>query len=269
MRIRSKLFLWFFPFFLLYIVFIMLPIVRILTFNTVGSLIEDSKSGILQSILYTYAIAFVVSAFSILFALPYSYVMSRRGGYIYRVADSLVEIPIMIPHTVVGIMMLITLEPTMPLGRIISSIFPAYGFNDTLFAVIVTLFFLSSAYSIRTVGLSYRNDILKYEQTAMTLGISELSGFTMISMPMLIRPIIRGFILSWARSISEVGSLLIVAYYILPNFVHLAGVFIYSQFIGSGLYPAAASSAILIITGMVALLILKLVEGRNATYQEF
>lgn len=256
----------FFPFFLLYIAFILIPVIRVLTFTSISYILSDASSGILQSVYYTYIIAFIVSGIAILFALPYSFIMSRSTGRIFRAADSLVELPIMIPHTVVGIMMLITFEPTMPFGRILAGIIPGYGFNDTLFAVIITLFFLSSAYSIRTVGISYSRTIMKYEETATTLGISEGKSFIILSVPMLFRPIVRGFILSWARSISEVGSLLIVAYYLLPNFLHLAGVFIYSQFIGRGLYPAAASSAILIITGLLALLILKIVEGKNAEY---
>ena len=263
---KSSLALLFLPLFLLYLAFILIPVIRVLTFTSISYIFSDASSGILQSISYTYVIAFIVSALGILFALPYSFVMSRNTGRVFRTADSLVEIPIMIPHTVVGIMMLITFEPTMPFGKLLAGIIPGYSFNDTLFAVIVTLFFLSSAYSIRTVGISYSRSIVRYEETATTLGISEGKSFFILSVPMLFRPIVRGFILSWARSISEVGSLLIVAYYVLPSFLHLAGVFIYSQFVGRGLYPAAASSAILILTGLLALLILKVVEGKNAEY---
>ncbi|EQD57974.1 ABC-type molybdate transport system, permease component [mine drainage metagenome] len=73
----------------------------------------------------------------------------------------------------------------------------------------------------------------------------------------------RGIVLSWARAISAVGSLLIVAYYIFPSFTQLAGVFIYSQFLGTGLPDAVASSAILILTGIVAMAILRALGGRN------
>jgi molybdate/tungstate transport system permease protein len=44
----------------------------------------------------------------------------------------------------------------------------------------------------------------------------------------------------------------------------MAGVFIYNQYISVGLPPAAASSAILIITGVIAMAILRLAGGKNA-----
>ena len=261
---KSKLLWLFFPLVVVYLLFLFLPVLRILTFNSFSYLIADSKSGILTSVYYTYLIALGVALIAVLFSLPYSYVMTRKNSIGYKVADSLVEIPIMIPSTVVGVMMLITFAPQMPVGRIIARIIPGYSFTDSLFAIIVTLLFVSSAYSIRVIGVSYRQDILRYEEEAMTLGLSETRSFFLLSVPLLLKPMIRALILSWARAISAVGSLLIVAYYLFPGFIKMAGVFIYNQYISVGLPPAAASSAILIITGVIAMAILRLAGGKNA-----
>ncbi len=261
---KNRLILVFFPFLVVYLLFLALPIVRILTFNSFAYLVSDAHTGILKSIYYTYLIAFAVAIISVLLALPYAFVMARRNSIPYRIADSIVEIPIMIPSTVVGIMILITFAPHMPVGAVIARIIPGYTFTDSLFAVIITLIFVSSAYSIRIVGISYRQEILRYEEEAMTLGTSDTKSFFMLSIPMLMKPMARGIVLSWARSISAVGSLLIVAYYIFPSFTELAGVFIYSQFLGGGLPEAAASSGILIITGMAAMAILRMLGGKNA-----
>ncbi len=261
---KNRLILVFFPFLAAYLIFLILPIIRILTFNSFAYLVRDAHSGILTSIYYTYLIALAVAVIAVLLALPYAFIMARRNSVPYRVADSIVEIPIMIPSTVVGIMILITFAPQMPVGSVIARIFPGYSFTDSLFAVIITLLFVSSAYSIRIVGISYRQEILRYEEEAMTLGISDAKSFFMLSIPMLMKPMARGIVLSWARSISAVGSLLIVAYYVLPSFTQLAGVFIYSQFLGGGLPDAAASSGILILTGMAAMAILRVLGGKNA-----
>ncbi len=261
---KSKLLWIFFPFFLIYLLILIIPLARSLTYEPVSYIIGDLSSGILPSIVLTYEICAVVAVSAVLFSLPYAYVISRKRGIIYKAADSLVEIPIMIPHSVVGIIMLITFEPAMPLGSLISRYVPGYSFDDTIFAVIITLFFLSSAYSIREIGTSYKNEIMDYEDVAKTLGLNEMTSFGVISMRMLFRPMLKGFLLSWARSVSEVGAILIVAYYIFPSFDKLAGVFIYSQWIGQGLAPAAASSAILIVTGIIITAVFKVVESFHA-----
>jgi molybdate/tungstate transport system permease protein len=263
-KMKSKLLWIFFPFFLLYLLIIIVPLTRALTYEPFNYIMGDISSGILQSIVLTYELCAVVAVSAVLFSLPYAFVMSKNNGKVYKAADSLVEIPIMIPHTVVGILMLITFEPTMPVGHFISTYFPGYSFDDTFFAVFITLFFLSSAYAIREIGTSYKGDIVNYEDVAKTLGINETTSFGIISVRMLFRPLLKGFLLSWARSVSEVGAILIVAYYIFPSFDKLAGVFIYSQWIAQGLGPAAASSAILVLTGIAITAIFKVVENFHA-----
>jgi len=101
--------------------------------------------------------------------------------------DSLLELPIMIPHTVVGIMMLITFLPTMPVGRLLARIIPGYGFLDTFLAVITTLFFLSSTYAIRAVQISYSGEVMKYENIGRTLGMTPLSSYFVVGIPMMAR----------------------------------------------------------------------------------
>lgn len=260
MKRGRTLYYLFLPFFVVYILFILTPILRTLTYESFSYLIKDASSGIFQSIYYTYILALVVALLAVGFSIPYVYFISRSRNVGIKAVDSLVELPIMIPHTVVGLMMLITFEPTMPVGRLISRIYPGYQFLDTFLAVVVTLFFLSSAYTIRAVQISYSRDVMKYEDIGRTLGMSSLKSYFIIALPMMSRAMLRGLILSWARSISEVGSLLIVAYYILPSIVNVAGVFIYSQFLAGNLPDAVASSSILIFTGFIALLAFKLLE---------
>ncbi len=260
MRRSNSLYYLFLPFFAIYILFLIIPIFRTLTFQSLSYIMRDTSSGILQSLEYTYLLALVVSLISIGFSIPYVYFVSRNRHIVVRSLDALLELPIMIPHTVVGIMMLITFLPTMPIGKLISSIFPSYQFLDTVLAVVVTLLFLSSAYAIRAVQISYSSAVMKYEDIGRTLGMSPFYSYLVIGIPMMGRALLRGLVLSWARSISEVGSLLIVAFSILPSGIHIAGVLIFYQFTSGSLTYAVASSVILIFTGLVTLLVIKVLE---------
>ncbi len=258
-RVNSLYYL-FIPFFAVYILFILTPVIRTLTFQSFESIVRASSNGIFESLEYTYLLALLVAVISVGFSIPYVYFVSRSKHVVTKSLDSLVELPIMIPHTVVGIMMLITFEPDMPIGKLISRIYPGYQFLDTFLAVIVSLFFLSSAYAIRAVQISYSRDVMKYEDVGRTLGMTPLKSYFVIGIPSMAKALLRGLILSWARSVSEVGSLLIVAFSILPSGIHLAGVLIYYQFLSVGLPTAVASSSILILTGLVALLLVKILE---------
>jgi molybdate/tungstate transport system permease protein len=64
--------------------------------------------------------------------------------------------------------------------------------------------------------------------------------------------IFNGMILTWSRAISEVGSLMIIAYY--PK---TAPVYIYDQFIQYGLTEAKPAAIILVITCLWIFIVLR------------
>jgi len=86
---------------------------------------------------------------------------------------------------------------------------------------------------------------VELENVARTLGASGLRTFLEVSLPLALRHLAAGFILSLARAMSEVGAVMIVAYY--PK---VAATLVVERFLGYGLSAALSLSAALVLVSL-------------------
>lgn len=211
---------------------------------------------------------------------PLSYILARYEFRGKQVLDSIVDIPIMIPHVIVGIMIvlafasrysaldnalrgvlavmdswmrmggpLILARPFLEALAWLISSFLGIRFINTLWGAVAAVAYLSSTYYIRVTETAIRMINPDLEAVARTLGAGPGRVFVTIVIPKAWRAMANGALLTWARSVSEAGALFIVAYYVYfgKNYVYPASVYIYESYVGIGLANAVKFSAALII----------------------
>jgi len=93
---------------------------------------------------------------------------------------------------------------------------------------------------------------VELENVARTLGASSLKTFFEVSLPLAFRHLAAGFVLSLARAISEVGAVMIVAYY--PK---VAATLVVERFLGYGLRAALSLSAALALVSLAVFAVLR------------
>jgi len=161
----------------------------------------------------------------------------------------------MVPHVVVGIMIVLAFSSQYGLGPFLKGI----GINmiDTLIGAIVTVTYLSATYSIRVTETSIKTIDPDVELTARTLGSTPAFSFIHVIVPRIWKSIANGALLTWARAVAEVGALLIVAYYVYfnGNYVYPSSVYIYEAFEALGLAGVVKYSAALLIIVLVIFII--------------
>lgn len=228
-----------------------------------------SVVSFLQAIEVTVVMSTLSAIIAIIMGTPIAYVMARYDFHLKSVVDAVIDIPIMIPHIIVGIMVVLAFASYYGLGPFLK----AHGINfiNTLWGATTAVAFLSSTYYIRVVEASIRMINPEMEAVARTLGASPLRVFTSIILPRIWRSMATGAILSWARSVSEAGALFIVAYYVLfgKNLVYPASVYIYESYVGIGLVNAVEFSAALVAVMLIIFIIYRVLVslgGGNAWY---
>ena len=201
----------------------------------------------LSSVEVTFIIATAAAAFAVVVGTPFAYLLARHDFRFKEIVDSIIDVPIMIPHVIVGVMIILAFASTSGFG----SFFHAIGFNviDTLLGAIITVTYLSATYSIRIVEGAIRQVNPDVELTARTLGASPQFTFIHVVIPKIWRSIANGAIIAWARAVAEVGALLVVAYYVLfsGNLVSPASIYIYEGYEALGLGNAVKFSAALVV----------------------
>lgn len=138
-----------------------------------------------------------------------------RHGIIARLLESIVVLPIVLPPTVMGFILLIIFSPKSPVGQFFSHVLHipvVFTMTGAIIASIIVSFPLMYQHTIQ----GFRGIDKKMLNTARTMGASENKIFTQLILPLSKRSILSGVMMSFARGIGEFGATLMVAGYI-PN----------------------------------------------------
>lgn len=185
--------------------------------------------------IYTSGLTAVVA---VVLGVPLGYILGKYQFQGRSLIDSIIEIPLMIPHTVAGIA-LITIFGS---AELVGALFRGYGLrltNDVV-GIVLTLVFVSATYTVKQVEEAIKSLDPKLELVSRSLGASTTFTFFNVTLPSIWRSVVTGAILTWARASSEVGALFIMAYY--PP---VASILIWNLYAGYGLHESISNGVVL------------------------
>jgi molybdate transport system permease protein len=194
-----------------YAAFVGLPVLALLIRaaqqeSFLGSLSSDLARQALRLSLLTSLISMVVV---VLLGTPFAYLLARSNSKMFRVVDSLVELPIVLPPVVAGIAMLMAFGRQGLIGPALSGLGITLPFTTT--AVIFAQVFVAAPFYVRAAKLGFQAVARDYEDVSQTLGVSPWRTFRKLTLPLAAPSIIGGLALAWARAISEFGATIMFA----------------------------------------------------------
>ena len=166
------------------------------------------------------------------------------------VVNALIDLPFALPTIVAGFTLLALYGPGSPVGLNVAYTQVSVG----MALLFVTLPFVVRA--VQPVLLELDRDM---EEAAASLGASELSTFWRIILPNLLPAILSGAALSFARSIGEFGSVVLITGNI-PFETQVASVYIFGQIESDRVTDAAAISVLLLVISLLVLLTMSLLS---------
>ncbi|MDW4458132.1 molybdate ABC transporter permease subunit [Staphylococcus saprophyticus] len=139
----------------------------------------------------------------------------RRRGIIARILESIIVLPIVLPPTVMGFILLIVFSPRSYIGAFFANVLHlpvVFTLTGAVIASVIVSFPLMYQHTVQ----GFRSIDHKMLNTARTMGASESKIFFKLILPLSKRAILSGVMMSFARAIGEFGATLMVASYI-PN----------------------------------------------------
>lgn len=139
----------------------------------------------------------------------------RRHGIIARILESIIVLPIVLPPTVMGFILLIVFSPRSYIGAFFANVLHlpvVFRLTGAVIASVIVSFPLMYQHTVQ----GFRSIDHKMLNTARTMGASESKIFFKLILPLSKRAILSGVMMSFARAIGEFGATLMVAGYI-PN----------------------------------------------------
>ncbi len=167
-----------------------------------------------------------------------------------RLINALIDLPFALPTIVAGLTLLALYGPDSPFG-----VHLAY----TRAAVIVALLFVTLPFVVRAVQPVLIEIDKEVEEAAASLGANNATTFRRIVLPSLRPAILSGAALAFARSVGEIGSLLLIV-----AKVPIASIVIYNDIESDAPHAAASLSVVLLLLSLVLLIILRRLGGRVA-----
>ncbi len=207
-------------------------------------------------------VSLLVSLSATLLLLPtslfFAWMLTHRDGWWRRPLEIVITLPLVLPPTVTGFMLLLLFGRYGPIGRLLAPIGLEVAF--TAGAAVIACFVVALPLAVRPLAVAMGQVEPDLEKAARTLGASEWRIFWEITLPLSMRGLIAGGLLAFARSLGEFGATIIVAGNI-PGLTQTLPLAVYTA-VTTG-EDAAAITFTLVAIVLAALLViaLSLVEG--------
>ena len=236
------------------VLFVVGPLLRLLLESSPRHLAEAIQAPELRaSIGLTVVTATAATLLGALLGIPLAYLLARRSFPGRRIIQGIIDLPVVIPHPVAGIALLLFLGRRSTVGGILSHI--GLEFVSHVPGIVAAMLFVSVPILVSGAREAFRGVDPQLERVARTLGDTAWGAFRRVTLPLAGRGILAGSILAWARSVSEFGSIVILTYN--PK---VASIFIFDRFTAFGLPAAVPAAVILLLVALAVFLLVRVLQ---------
>jgi molybdate/tungstate transport system permease protein len=234
------------------LVLLLIPVIVLLYYG-LGPLRTSEGYSLLvfRSIELSLVSSAIAAIVDVVLFTPMAYYLARSRD---RVTETLVDIPVSIPHPIVGVALVLLDSPFTVTGKFLSSI--GINFYDTILGLVTALVIISAPIYVKSTLPYFESKDPAAEDFAMGMGASRLRTMLSVVIPNSVPGIQSASFITMSRALSEFGSISLVAYYVLqyPFYgVSPASVTIYSFFNGAvpnGLDASVTASAVMILVAI-------------------
>ncbi|MCE1254836.1 MAG: ABC transporter permease subunit, partial [Anaerolineae bacterium] len=146
---------------------------------------------------------------TLIIGTPVAYLLAQRNFRLYRIIDTIIDLPTVLPPSVAGVALL------MAFGR--KGIFgPILGLFDinipfTAIAVIMAQTFIASPLYVKAAAIGFSSIDPELKQAAALDGANRWQIFQYVVIPLSTSALLSGSVMTWARALGEFGATIIFA----------------------------------------------------------
>ncbi len=196
-------------------------------------------------------VAATATVFAAIAGVAFAYVLAKGRFPGRGLLEALVTVPIVLPPTVLGYYLLVSLGIRSPLGRAWESLFGRpLVFTPT--AAIIAAAVSAFPFVVRTARAAFEAVDARYEQAARTIGLPEWRVATQVTVPLARRGVLAGIALGFARALGDFGVTVMLAGNI-PGRTQTMPIAVYDAVQAGDNHRASVLSAVL---GAIAVIVL-------------
>jgi molybdate transport system permease protein len=221
---------------------------------------DGSRSVLLDAIGVSLATSTVAMVLVVGIGTPLAWVLARSTSRAARMADAVIDLPMLLPPAVAGIALLTAFGRMGTIGGWLDDRGLQVGFSAT--AVVLAQVFVSAPFFVRAARAGFLRIDPDLEETAADLGATPWVVFLRITLPLARNSLVAGAVIAWARALGEFGATILFAGN-RRGVTQTMPLAIYERY-GSGDLPSAiVMSVVLLGISAVFLLAVRLVGERS------
>jgi molybdate transport system permease protein len=196
-------------------------------------------------------LATATTAVLLVFGIPIAYWIvysPRRWKFL---VEAVVALPLVLPPTVLGFYVLVAIGPLSPVGRAYTQLV-GHGLPFTFEGLLVASVLYSMPFAVQPFSAEFAAVDRRLLEASWSLGVSRLSTFRRVVLPLSVRGLVTGIVLSFAHTLGEFGVVLMVGGN-LPGATRTVSISIYDAVQSLDYQAASQTSLLLLILSFVIL----------------
>ena len=162
-----------------------------------------------SAIIVTIKLAIVSTSILILIGTPLAWWLSQTKFKFKAVFEAIIALPLILPPTVLGFYLLITLGSNGPIGKLLES-FGGSSIAFTFTGLVVGSVIYSMPFVVQPLQNSFSSVGRKPLEVAATLGASKIDRFFSVAVPLSRSGFITAAVLGFAHTVGEFGVVLMI-----------------------------------------------------------
>ncbi|MGQ0715576.1 MAG: ABC transporter permease [Gemmatimonadaceae bacterium] len=235
----------------IFLLFLVAPIAELVGAGGASGLGKLGTDAELRSSLWlTLVTATAAVACGIAGGTPIAYLLARRRFRGRAILSAVLDLPLLIPHPVAGIALLLVLGRNSAVGG--AALDAGVRIVGSPIGIGLAMLFVSAPLYVSGAREAFARVDPRFEAVARTLGDPPWRAFRRISLPLSMRGLVAAAVVMWARAVSEFGAIVVLTYN--PK---VASILSYDRFTSFGLSEALPVAAVLAILALVPLTLLR------------
>jgi len=163
----------------------------------------------ISAIIVTIKLASLSTAILILIGTPLAWWLSQTRFKFKVIIEALIALPLILPPTVLGFYLLLTLGPNGPIGKFLESL-GGSSIAFTFSGLVVGSVIYSLPFVVQPLQNSFNSVGKQSMEVAATLGASKIDRFFTVAIPLARSGFITAIVLGFAHTVGEFGVVLMI-----------------------------------------------------------
>lgn len=204
-----------------------------------------------QAFILTFKLAMITSVILLIIGIPLAYFIYRSRSTAQIILKTMVNMPLVLPPSVLGFYLLTLFAPDAFIGQWFSSIFKVNLIFSFQGLVVASLIF-SMPFMVNSLVSGFQSLPDNLIEAALTLGKNNLTILMTILVPNSKSAILTGTVLTFAHTVGEFGVILMLGGSI-PGVSKVASISIFEQVESMNYSAAHVMSAVLVASSLLVL----------------